>query len=396
VATDGSGAPAGEAGGQQAGDAAAACSPQPSDEVGVSDDTIRIGNVSTISGPIAGFGQTAVNAVRAYVNYVNSTGGVCGRQLELVTADDRLDAGTNRSETQRLSNEVLAFVGENTVVDNGGAQVLNGTNIPRVSLSIGSDAARLPNNFSPNPLNPDSPGNATVPVMQYLAAQGVTSAAIIWPAQADARARGQGFQHDMQQAGITEVDTYEVAITETNYVNVAQQIENAGSQLVITTLEVTGMARLAQAFQQVGYLPQFPYYGSQAYGQQFLELAGDAANGTKIAVTFSIFEDAASVPPMATFLEWYQRTAPSSDPDFFAINSWAAADMLVRALRAAGGAPTRDAVIAGLQAQTEYTGDGFMAPRNPAAKQMGNCFAMVGIDDGAWHRIDPQSGFINC
>jgi ABC-type branched-subunit amino acid transport system substrate-binding protein len=386
----------GDTGGQPTGDGAAACAPEPSDEVGVSDDTIRIGNVSTISGPIAGFGQTGVNAIAAYFNYVNSQGGVCGRQLELVRADDRLDAGTNRSETQRLSDEVLAFAGEVTVVDDGGADVLNGTNIPRVSLSIGSAAARLPNNFSPNPLNPDNPGNGTLPVMQYFAAQGISSAAIIWPAQADARARGQGFQHDLQQAGIGTIDTYEVAITETNYVRVAQEIENAGSQLVITTLEVSGMARLAQAFQQVGYLPEVPYYGSQAYGRQFLELAGDAANGTKIAVTFSIFEDAGTVPPMATFLEWYERTAPGSNPDFFSINSWAAADMLVRALREAGGAPTRDAVVAALQAMTEYTGDGFMAPRNPAGKTMGNCFAVVGVENGAWTRIDPAAGFVNC
>ncbi len=398
------GTPTGPGGGGPAPEGGAApppaegeCTPQPSDEVGVTDTSIRIGNVSTISGPIAGFGQTGVNAVKAYVAYVNSTGGVCGRELELATADDRLDAGSNRSETQRLSSEVLAFVGEVTVVDNGGAQVLNGSNIPRVSLSIGSEAARYAHNYSPNPLNPDSPGNATIPPFQYFAAQGVTSAAIIWPAQADARARGQGFRYDMEQAGITDISTYEVAITETNYVGVAQQIENAGTQLVVTTLEVSGMARLAQAFQQVGYLPEVPFYGSQAYGQQFLELAGDAANGTKIAVTFSIFEDAGSVPAMATFLEWYERTAPGSNPDFFAINSWAAADMFVRALRAAGGAPTRDGVIAGLQAQTEYTGDGFMAPRNPAAKTMGNCFAIVTIENGQWRRLDPAGGgFINC
>jgi len=70
--------------------------------------------------------------------------------------------------------------------------------------------------------------------------------------------------------------------------------------------------------------------------------------------------------------------------------------MLVRALRAAGGAPTRDAVVEGLRAQTEYTGDGFMAPRNPAAKTMGNCFAIVGVENGQWRRLDPASGFINC
>ena len=312
----------------------AACTPQPSDEVGVSDDTIRIANISTISGPIAGFGQTGVNAVKAYVAYVNATGGVCGRQLELLTGDDRLDAGTNRSETQRLSQEAFGFVGAVTVVDDGGAAVLDGTDIPDVGLTIGSARARLANNFSPNPINPDQPGNAAAPIFQHFAGQGVTSAAVIWPAQADARARAQGYVFDLEQAGITAVQTYEVSVTETNYVNVAQQIENAGSQLVVTTLEVTGMSRLAQAFQQIGYQPQVPFYGAQAYGAKFLELAGDAAEGTTLAITHSLFDDA--VPAMQTLLEWYGRTAPGSDPDFFAIMSWAAADMFVRALRDAG------------------------------------------------------------
>lgn len=389
---DGGVAAGGGAGGGEGG--GAACTPQPVDEVGVSDTEIALGNISTISGPIAGFGQTGVNATKAYVNYINATGGVCGRQLRLLTGDDRLDAGTNRSETQRLVDEVLGFVGAVTVVDNGGASVLDGTNVPDVGLTIGADRGRLPNNFSPNPIDYTKPGNAAIPPFRYFAERGVTSAAIIWPAQADARGRGQGYEYDLQQAGITEIDTYEVSVTETNYVGVAQQIKNNGTQLVVTTLEVSGMARLAQAFQQVGYQPEVPFYGAQAYGRQFLELAGSAANGTTLAVTYSIFEDAPNVPAMATFLEWYERTAPGSKPDFFAIMSWAAADMLVTAIREAGGAPTRDAVLERLRAQTDYTGNGFLAPRNPPAKQMGECFAVITVEGGQWRRVEPATGFL--
>ena len=54
---------------------------------------------------------------------------MCGRQLTLATGDDRLDAGTNRSETERLSREVFAFVGGTSPVDDGGASVLGATNI---------------------------------------------------------------------------------------------------------------------------------------------------------------------------------------------------------------------------------------------------------------------------
>jgi ABC-type branched-subunit amino acid transport system substrate-binding protein len=374
----------------------APCTPQPSTEVGVTDTEIKIGNISTISGPVAGFGQTGVNAVRAYVAFVNATGGVCGRQLTLVTGDDGLDAGRNRSETQRLANEVLGFVGAVTVVDDGGADILDGTNIPDVGLTIGARRGAMANNFSPNPIDPSKPGNGLAPALQYFAAQGVTSAAVVWPAQADARFRGQGFVSDLNAAGITNVDTYEVAITETNYANVAQQIENKGSQLVLTALEISGMANLAGAFEDIGYRPQVPFYGAQAYGQQFLQQAGTAAEGTTIVTTFSIFEDAPSVPAMQDFVDWYARTAPGSNPDFFSIMSWAAADMFVDALRDAGPAPTRDSVTAALATQTDYSGDGFLAPRNPPGKQPSPCFAIVGVRNGQWQRIDPASGFINC
>jgi ABC-type branched-subunit amino acid transport system substrate-binding protein len=396
AASGGTEGSAGSSGGEAAaGEAAPAaggeCTPQPTDEIGVTDTEITIANIATITGPIAGFGTTAQNAVKAYVNFVNSQGGVCGRTIVLQTADDRLDTATNRSETERLAGSSLGFVGGISVVDNGGADVIGGTNIPDVTLAIGSVRARLPNNFSPNPI--PASGNGAAAPLSYFAQQGVTSAAIVYPNQSDARSSGQAYLVDLAAAGINDVDQYEVSITETNYVNVAQQIENAGSQLVITTLEVSGMAKLAQAFAQIGYQPQVPFYGAQAYGGQFLELAGDAANGTTLAVTFSIFEDAGAVPAMATFLEWYQRTAPGSDPDFFSIMGWAAADMLVDAIAATNGSPTRDNVIAALQAQTAYDGDGFLAVRNPPAKEIGGCFAVITVENGAWRRVEPASGF---
>ena len=74
------------------------------------------------------------------------------------------------------------------------------------------------------------------------------------------------------------------------------------------------MARLAQAFQQVNYHPQVPYYGAQAYGQQFLDLAGGAAEGTTIAVTHVLFDESGSVPEMQNFVDWYGRVAPGSKP----------------------------------------------------------------------------------
>ncbi|HET7722976.1 MAG TPA: ABC transporter substrate-binding protein, partial [Acidimicrobiales bacterium] len=326
----GAGASGGDAGdGGVAGD----CAPEPSDEVGVTDTEIRLGNVSTVSGPIAGFGQTGLNAVKAYFNFVNSQGGVCGRQLVFVGADDRLDSGQNRAETQRLASEVLGFVGGTTVVDAGGTSVIDGTDIVATQLAVSDAAIQSANVFSPNPIDPAGTTQGTMGMWQYFArTRGVTKVAIVYPAQADARTRGRAYEVDIRNAGLEVVGPFEVAITETNYVNVAQQIENSGAQGVITALEITGMTRLAQAFAQIDFHPAVPFYGAQAYGRPFLEQAGAAAEGTTLGLAFAIFEDAPAVPAVADFLDWYGRTAPGSAPDFFAVMGWTAADMMVQAL----------------------------------------------------------------
>ena len=363
---------------------------------GVSDTEVQIGNVATISGPVPGLGQTMVNGTKAYVAYVNAKGGVCGRKLKLVTGDDRLDTGANRSETARLKDQVFAFVGSWSVVDDGGATVLDGTNIPDVTLALSDRRSGLANNFSPNPIKPNAGTNGVVKMMQYFkATYGVTKAGIVWPAQSTAKAKAMSYVNDMKAAGLQVVAQSEVAVTQTDYNGVATQLKNAGAELVITALETTGMARLAQACNQQNYHPKVPYWGAQAYGQKFLQQAGSSANGTLIGVTYAIPEDAARTPSVATMAQWYARANPGAELDFFAIVGWAATDMFVKALTAAGAQPTRDKVLGALRGYHDFDADGVLAPHtDPAGKNPSPCFAVLGVEGGKWKRVAPASGFI--
>jgi ABC-type branched-subunit amino acid transport system substrate-binding protein len=386
-----------DVGGQQAAAGSAECIPAGAPDVGITENEIVLGEVATLSGPVPGLAQTAVNGARAYFEYRNAVeGGVCGRSVRVVVADDRLDTGQNRSETQRLAPQVFGFVGGWGVTDDGGAAVLNGTNIPDVGIAISEDRAALPNNFSSNPIALDGSSGATT-ILRYMQnTYQPASAAVVWGAQATARARAQGFVRDLQSLGMNVIVQREVAITETNYVSVAQEIENAGAELVITALEITGISRLAQAFEQVGYLPKVPYYGAQTYGDRFLELAGSAANGAIIGITHPIVEEAASNPATATFLEWYQRVNPGAEIDFFAFQGWVAADMFADAIEQAGPSPTRDAVLEVLRTFTSYDADGLVAAINPAQKINASCYLIVTVRDGSWQRVHPQGSGYAC
>ncbi|MGI8663431.1 MAG: ABC transporter substrate-binding protein [Acidimicrobiales bacterium] len=388
----------GDTGGAAAGDAGAAgaaCAPTPGTAgPGVTDAEVKFGNVSTISGPVPGFGQTGVNGVKAYFNYINSQGGACGRKLTLATADDRLDAGQNRASFESLKDQVLGFVGGTTVVDGGGAAVLDGTSIPDTALAVGDGAVASPNVFSPNPIDPAGTSSGVANIFTWLKAnKGITKVGVVYPAQSDARARAEGYQNDIRAAGLEVDGPYEVAVTETNYAGTATKMKNDGADAFITALEVNGMARLAAAVQQVGFQPKAAFYGAQAYGQQFLKLAGPAAEGAIIGVAYSIFEDAPNNPAVANFVEWYGRTNPGSDPDFFAIIGWAAADMMVQALTAAGGAPSREAVIGALRTFSSFDAHGLISACDPPGKHPATAFAIIGIQGGQWTRIFPGQGF---
>ena len=363
-------------------------------DTGVTAEEIRIGNVSTISGPIPGFGQTGVNAVKAYVNYVNANGGVCGRKLSLVTADDRLQSGTNKAQTDKLAEQVIGFAGGTTVVDDGAAQAINGTNIALTGLAITDAMKQEPNNFPTVPIDAADGGNGALPILRYMKAKrGVSRAAIIWPAQASAKAAIDGYRKDLERAGIELVLETEVAVTETNYADDAANIEAAKADILMTTLELSGMARLAKAMEQNGYFPEVPFYGAQAYGRLFLRQAGSAAEPTVLGLAYAILEDAPDNPAVQTFVTWYERTNPGADIDFFAIEGWVAADMYVDALRMVDGPPTRDKVLAKLRTFTAYDADGMKAPVNPAQKKSAKCFMVAEVEGGKWVRTHPAKGF---
>jgi hypothetical protein len=156
------------------------------------------------------------------------------------------------------------------------------------------------------------------------------------------------------------------------------------------------MASLARALNQQGYQPKFASYGPQAYGKQFLKLAGNAAEGVTLNVAYDIFENRAENPAIDTMVTWFSRSAPGVDPDYFAIIAWSAADLFVRALRAAGPKPTRDAVLAELRKVNEFDAGGMLAPNNPAGKRWAKCFLIVKVQDGKWRRVDPPASGYRC
>lgn len=77
-------------------------------------DTIKIGQFASLTGSEATFGISSDEGLRLAVDEINSQGGVLGKQIELITEDNRGQTSETQTVVQKLINrdKVVAIIGE--------------------------------------------------------------------------------------------------------------------------------------------------------------------------------------------------------------------------------------------------------------------------------------------
>jgi branched-chain amino acid transport system substrate-binding protein len=75
--------------------------------------TVTVGLSTTLSGPIAELGQTGMQGVEIAIDALNSAGGLLGKHIKLVTADDNLSPATGTTNVRHmiLDGHVVAIFG---------------------------------------------------------------------------------------------------------------------------------------------------------------------------------------------------------------------------------------------------------------------------------------------
>jgi ABC-type branched-subunit amino acid transport system substrate-binding protein len=120
-------------------------------DVGVTATTITLGNVSTLTGPVPGVFEGAVIGTQAGLAYINSLGGIYGRQLKLSVRDDQFDTGQNRAVTLDLLDKVFGFAGSFSSYDDAAVNEIKSSGIVDTSESLTDARRSLANNFSVEP-----------------------------------------------------------------------------------------------------------------------------------------------------------------------------------------------------------------------------------------------------
>ncbi len=116
-------------------------------EVGITDTEIKIGTFQAMSGPVAVIGQSVANGMKAYFNYVNDNGGIYGRNINLIVADDQFNPAKTTVEVKRLieNDKVFALVGGLGTPGNLAViDYVNKMKVPYVYQASGSSLLAIP------------------------------------------------------------------------------------------------------------------------------------------------------------------------------------------------------------------------------------------------------------
>jgi ABC-type branched-subunit amino acid transport system substrate-binding protein len=362
--------------------------------LGVTATTITLSTASDVSGVQPGIFKSSWQAMQALAQYVNSTGGIYGRQIKNLLLDSKADSVANRAAVTQACDQSFALVGSMSAFDDGGASVGQQCGIPDVSAITVNHARTMATNVYPaSPNRPDLFNTSWGMYIKSKYPEAIKHAAILWLNAGAPIQNGRQRMHALTNLGFNFVYQAETQVLEANYGPYVQAMKNKGVQFVTMVSDYQSIVRLEKAMEEQSWFPAVRVWDSVAYSQNFLNQAGTSGNGALVFINTAMFEEATSNPELQLYETWLQRVAPGAVPDYFGVYAWSAGRLFLKAALAAGPHLTRAALFEQLKLIHSWDDFGMHVTQDIGSKREANCIMYMEIRNQHFARIDPSSGW---
>jgi branched-chain amino acid transport system substrate-binding protein len=304
-----------------------------------------------------------VRGLRAWVEQINADGGINGRTVELVTCDDREDRARVLECARRLVEQDQVFaIFTNTRALGGGAEYLAEQGIPVLGIPITSSFYRWSNFFSlygaPYARDGDVVGNQeqtrsrTGYARWFRETFAVTRAAVVTYDIAESAQAGTFIAQGLELEGFT-VDRYTVSFAAPSFDQVVADMQRNGTTIVFDGLDDGANRRFCDTITRRGLeldakVSTIVVLG-ETLGTDYPEACRNAVYVTGLSVVYTD----TSVPTVARFREAYDRYQPGEELHQWALEGFLLGELVKEQVAAQGAAPTRAALIDGLNARSE-------------------------------------------
>ncbi|NOE17171.1 ABC transporter substrate-binding protein [Ruegeria atlantica] len=357
---------------------------------GVTDDEIVIGSVNDLSGIFAAVGVPATKGANVVFDRVNEAGGIHGRKIRYVVEDNGYQMPRAMQGYNKLLNRDKVFAmlqSLGTPMNMAGFKLLDPKGIPNVApLTAARQMLQEPmrNKFTSFSTYYDQ---ARVGV-KYLAGEfGSKTVCTMYLPTDFGEEILEGSKAGAEEAGIAFGSETTHKPDETDFVGSLSKLKEEGCGIVTMALGVRQAITVVGTAKKMG-LTDMKFLGTSAsFLTVVAQVPGGVTDGFYAAASWQDLWARADQPAPAAFIEEY-KAATGEDPVGFAMLGYSAAEMMVKALEAAGPDLTHDSFIEAMES-LDYQDDlvGNHITYGPDDHQGADTVFVNVVENGAWKLV---------
>lgn len=353
----------------------------------------RLGAVLDISGPASSLGVPERNTLQMLADELNAKGGINGHPLELTI----LDTKTNETEAvlaikKLIENEkVVAVLGAST---SGSSMAMLDTaqksGIPLVSMAAASKIVEPVDQRHWVFKTAQTDLIVANRLASYMKEKGISRVAFMYMNNAYGDGGRQAFTQAAANHGLKIVAQEKFEATDKDMTAQLIRVKGTDAQAVLVWAIPPSASIVTKNFRDLGLkLPLFQTHG--VGNQNFLDLAGEAANGVVLPVGKLLVADQLpdTDPQKKLLLDYIKdyKAKFNQAPSTFGGHAWDAFNLVVNALARAGNDPAK--IRDELEKTTNFVGISGVFNMSPSDHNGldESSLVMVEVKDGKWKLI---------
>jgi len=312
---------------------------------------ILIGQTAGFSGTVAAGVKETTDGAKLYIDSVNAKGGIGGQLIELISLDDKFDPKLAAENARKLiveKNVAAMFLTRGTPHSEAIVPLLDQYGVPLIAPSTGAMSLHQPVRKHVFNVRATYQREAEKAVL-HLATIGIAKIAVIYADDSFGNDGLAGAKRGLESSKIQPVLLEKFDRAKPDFSKIGPAVANAGAQATIVIASGSAVVDAVKAIRAAGSLAQVVTLSNNASGG-FIKSLGEHARGVIVSqvfpqsISFQLVKEAGDLA----------RAKGLSDVSPAMLEGFAAAKVLVEALRRTNGKPSRDRIQSALEGMSKF------------------------------------------
>jgi len=366
---------------------------------GVTDDTIKIGQVSDLSGATAVWGVPSTNGTRMRIEEANAAGGVNGRKLQFIVEDGQYQVPVSVRAANKLLNRDRVFV----MLGNIGTPANNAIMPRQLRMGIANLFPLTAAVTMHEPLHPlkfaygVSYRDQVRGAVKYMAENTGAKKVCLQTQATDYGYESElGYEKAVEEHGLESVYLGRHKVTETDFVGSVTRLKNTGCEILFLGTIFTDTIQLYTAVRNAGW--DVPVVGNMVVLHPLIAEAADGGlEGLYSASPLVMANLEEDTDAGRWRRDWYAnyKERYGEDANVQAQLGYVSADLMIKAMESAGRDLTTGKMLAALEEVRNYA-DPFGGPSlsfGPDKHQGADTLYLSRIIDGQWTVLEKDLAY---